>query len=485
MRTFKWTLAVTGMIMFLGLIGLTQAGAQDRMMQKPDVPGTKTIPLDRIQPAPSPCPDMAAAEIKFELIQTYQDPNNPHGKVRITALAKNIGKGNFPFSGKLVLLEGANKVAEQAFGNVPSGGEVKTSFERKWFPNAVGSIPVYTAEIIYDPVAGIKSKYEIDCNFNNNKIQRNGQDMNQLFGAPAAAIKARMAPKALTEPARVDPAKLGLANAPNLIIFNPNWTPPTFKEGDKVTFSFQVKNIGTRRAEPLPFPAAFVDGMLKLGGALPGKPGTYLDPGMASSVYSFIWTAKCGSKIKLVADPGNEIQEQNEQDNEWEKLIDSSICQGGMVTGTVVPIPGVVATLIPDLAVTEIKFKLLQKFSQDSGKVEVTATAENKGGSAVANNGYLQLCEGESLKSYHCLPIGTTNFQAKTVAPGQKVSVTQVRDYHGNCGDLLQSPFYKATIQYFYNPGQSKSTPVADIDTNISNNELEKNSQDICTLLKN
>ncbi|MCU0580411.1 MAG: hypothetical protein MUF69_12855 [Desulfobacterota bacterium] len=319
-----------------------------------------------------------------------------------------------------------------------------------------------------------------------------------LGGWEAAAAEDRMqpkpdrlGPKPLTPdklqqaPARMDSSRVGLAQAPNLIIFNPQFVPPTFKEGDKVTLSFQVKNTGNKRAEPLPYPAVFVDGVLKLGGALGAKTGTYLEPGQTSSVYSLVWTAKCGAKIKLVADPGNEIVEQNEQDNEWLKTADSAICQGGAAAVVVTPIPATMAALKPDLAVTEIKFKLLQKYSSNSGKIEITATARNLGGAPVANNGYVQLCEGESYKSYHCLPIGTTNFQAKTIAAGQQLSVVQVRDFKGNCGDMILSPFYKAYIQYFYNSGQSQSTPAGDIDMNVANNQMEKNSQEICNLLKN
>lgn len=145
------------------------------------------VPMEKVQ-AFKLCPDMAAVDISFVITNVWKIPAGRTGDVKIIGTAKNIGKGNFPFSGKLVLYEGGKQVGKPTnFGNVPSGGVVTTESNRKWFPDDPlykNNPPNYLLKIIYDPVADLKNKYDQDCDWYNNEKPRSGQDINSQFPNP-------------------------------------------------------------------------------------------------------------------------------------------------------------------------------------------------------------------------------------------------------------------------------------------------------------
>lgn len=150
-------------------------------------------------------------------------------------------------------------------------------------------------------------------------------------------------------------------------------------------------------------------------------------------------------------------------------------------------IPGDLLTLTPlnpDLSLTSLTVKLIQKYSPNSGKIEIKATAVNNGPGVVKNKGWIQICEMESAKSYHCLKIAQVDFPANVIKPGHHVDVVQTRDFKGDCSNLLNAPRYKVNIYYYLNPGQQQGKMYPEIDTNFLNNELEKDSSEICNMLK-
>lgn len=197
-----------GILLMVGLAG--PVPAEDRM--KPlDKPGTmaqpaaplaepgrekrgfpsqtpQMVPIEKVKILP-PCPDLAATDISFVITNVWKLPTGPRtGDVKIIGTAKNIGKGNLTYSGKLVLYEGGKQVgAPTSFGNVPSGGVITTESNRKWFPDDIlykNNPPTYQLKIIYDPVADLKNKYDQDCDWYNNEKQRSGQDINSQFPNP-------------------------------------------------------------------------------------------------------------------------------------------------------------------------------------------------------------------------------------------------------------------------------------------------------------
>jgi len=128
-----------------------------------------TVPLDNIRR--TICPDLAVTDIKFERLEK----TDTYEKWLITAIAKNIGKGSFNFTGKLALFEvesGNKKVAEKVFGTVASNGEVRVVYETNSFYDGLYS-KTYRAKILYEHITERKSKYELDCDWDNNEMQSN------------------------------------------------------------------------------------------------------------------------------------------------------------------------------------------------------------------------------------------------------------------------------------------------------------------------
>jgi hypothetical protein len=184
MKTAK---KIFGLVLVGAILLVTGAvQAADRMAPQPAGQRPQVAPVEKTQMAPV-CPDMVVTEIRYEIVQQYPDAPQPMAKVRVTALARNLGKAPFPFSGKLLLFGDALKLGEQAFGTVPVNGEVKVAHELKWVVgSSVGQF--FMGKIVYDP-AVFKNKYEQDCDFSNNEQKRSTQELNGMISGKTVEMK--------------------------------------------------------------------------------------------------------------------------------------------------------------------------------------------------------------------------------------------------------------------------------------------------------
>ena len=113
---------------------------------------------------------------------------------------------------------------------------------------------------------------------------------------------------------------------PNLIISQATLNPPKFKEGDKVTLTCTIKNIGNAKATPRPAMSVGASGQATVHVAA-GAPGTSTKPGDTSLCRTYAWYPMCGTSVRIVVDPNDDIAESNELDNKWEKKLDHSVCK--------------------------------------------------------------------------------------------------------------------------------------------------------------
>lgn len=127
------------------------------------------------------CPDPAVQEIKFEIVQKYSDFR---GKVRITAVIKNIG-ADFNCDALLVLSErpiGSSAPTHSesvSFNSLTSNEELTVVYERDWnasSPNEGEFPPDYFCYISYDVDVPCQ-----DCSFTNNTKTESGSKINALF----------------------------------------------------------------------------------------------------------------------------------------------------------------------------------------------------------------------------------------------------------------------------------------------------------------
>jgi hypothetical protein len=140
-------------------------------------------PVKAVCPGPDP-----AAQIRVEIIS--RDEHGHGGRVRITAIAKNVGGTDYT-SGQgqqsLQLWEDVQGVNEkqplktQQFQNLARGERVSVSIERDWtasteFPSS------YEARIAYDPdILADGNDHNDDCNMNNNRKRRDGAKISAMF----------------------------------------------------------------------------------------------------------------------------------------------------------------------------------------------------------------------------------------------------------------------------------------------------------------
>ena len=100
-------------------------------------------------------------------------------------------------------------------------------------------------------------------------------------------------------------------NKPDLIIQDISWNPENPKEGENITYSVKVKNIGKASAGGSTV-KYYIDGSYIASDSVPA-----LSAGSIST-QTFTWTAnKCGNiQVKAVADATNAVDESNEGNNE-------------------------------------------------------------------------------------------------------------------------------------------------------------------------
>jgi len=180
-----------------------------------------------------------------------------------------------------------------------------------------------------------------------------------------------------------------IAGTPNLVVSEVNWTPNTFSEGQKVTFSYRSKNIGNGIASPRPsLSFTSENGQAKV--EAPGAPGTELYPGDSTPLRKFVWTSKCNAKITIAVDDDKRIIETNEADNYWEHTFYENEC-----TPTFIPEPP--ASNLPNLQVVGFHLKPLQSsfntgtsfnFSIGDTPVDIAIIVRNTGNVPAAATKY-------------------------------------------------------------------------------------------------
>jgi hypothetical protein len=150
----------------------------------------------KIQPAPGgivqklparACPDPAAVKIDFQIIKRYTPFT---AGMRIVGTVKNLGSKPYlssPGQQTIYLsVEGvAAPVAQRTFHKLAPGQEVTVSFTRNWnsASPAEGEFPPsYMLWIGYDPDIAIDGNPQNDdCNGQNNKLKRSGDDINAML----------------------------------------------------------------------------------------------------------------------------------------------------------------------------------------------------------------------------------------------------------------------------------------------------------------
>lgn len=146
------------------------------------------------QPIRRKCPDLAAHQIEFQLIQ--RDPASQfRGSVRITGIIRNVGlvaynsrpgqQVAYLYEQQLGVSTTPLLVAERPFENLAPGREVRVSFERNWDGSspAEGEFPpTYKLLIGYDPdIYQDSNPKNDDCNRTNNQRERSGSDINSTY----------------------------------------------------------------------------------------------------------------------------------------------------------------------------------------------------------------------------------------------------------------------------------------------------------------
>jgi hypothetical protein len=143
------------------------------------------------------CPDPAAQRIDFAIVKRTMELVNGKlrmsqykGRVRITGVVKNVGKGAYesgPNQQGMYLYIGEKLLAKKDFGNLAPGQEATVTVEHDWdsaSPSEGEFPPMYKLVIVYDPdISSDGNPKNDDCNGNNNVIQRSGADINALFKA--------------------------------------------------------------------------------------------------------------------------------------------------------------------------------------------------------------------------------------------------------------------------------------------------------------
>lgn len=156
-------------------------------------------PVQRVRPAQVRavtmrrfCPDPAAYEIRFEIVNRTSQFN---GRVRITGIVKNVGGKAFksgPHQAKAYLYQlppgattGGTIVAQREFTNLAVDATFSLTYERNWRSSSAAEgefPPTYRLLITYDPdIYMDNNKDNDDCNQGNNKKDRSGSEINDLF----------------------------------------------------------------------------------------------------------------------------------------------------------------------------------------------------------------------------------------------------------------------------------------------------------------
>ncbi len=142
-----------------------------------------TATLRRPQLVLKNCPDPAAYQIKFDLLEHTATFT---GRVRITGIVKNVGKKEFKGGGGMAYLyEGSTLRKTKVFSTLAPGATMSLSFDRTWYASSTSEgefPPIYKLMILYDPdILMDSNKDNDDCNINNNKLTRSGAAINEML----------------------------------------------------------------------------------------------------------------------------------------------------------------------------------------------------------------------------------------------------------------------------------------------------------------
>jgi hypothetical protein len=159
----------------------------------------KPLPVDALSAPPNQqristmgCPDPAAYDIRFQIVQRKDKFN---GRVRVTGIIKNIGNKTFipiHHQAKAFLYEmppgsstGGKILVQQVITTLTAGAEFSLSCDRDWTltPTSGGELPPgYRLQILYDPnIYNDTSKNNDDCSLKNNSKIRSGFEINNIF----------------------------------------------------------------------------------------------------------------------------------------------------------------------------------------------------------------------------------------------------------------------------------------------------------------
>jgi hypothetical protein len=159
----------------------------------------KPLPVDRVRTAPLKkeqsamnCPDPAAYDIRFQLVKRT---DKFRGQVRITGIVKNIGRKSFkpgPKQATAYLYEmppgtstGGMLLAQTAIRNLIPGETLLLIYERDWnsSTSSEGKLPpTYRLEISFNTdLYKDTNPDNDDCSQMNNKKERSGSEINNMF----------------------------------------------------------------------------------------------------------------------------------------------------------------------------------------------------------------------------------------------------------------------------------------------------------------
>jgi hypothetical protein len=159
----------------------------------------KPLPVDALSAPPNQqrmstmsCPDPAAYDIRFQIVQRKDKYN---ARVRITGIIKNIGNKTFiPIhnQAKAFLYEmspgsttGGKILVRKVITTLTAGAELSLSCDRDWTitPTSGGELPPgCRLQILYDPdVYRDNTPSNDDCSLKNNTKVRTGSEINDMF----------------------------------------------------------------------------------------------------------------------------------------------------------------------------------------------------------------------------------------------------------------------------------------------------------------
>lgn len=176
---------LTSWISTIGLVTFAFGSAAWAQAPAPKVQPTPIKPP--IKMPPNVCPDPAAQRIDFGILSKS---SQFQGRVRVTGIVKNVGIGAYessPTQQNMLLYEDTRVVANQPFHNLTPGQEVRVTYDRNWnasSPSEGEFPPTYKLLVVYDPDIKLDSNPKNDdCNGGNNRLERSGSGINDLFKA--------------------------------------------------------------------------------------------------------------------------------------------------------------------------------------------------------------------------------------------------------------------------------------------------------------